>query len=215
MDQRTGRVDVGKLRGTWYDDFFSMAMSGLTKEQIEGIFANVSFINFNYDRSLECFLFHALTNSAHASATAAANIIDNLNVIRPYGSLGELDLKRQPYVGGGEDIFEMATRIRTFTEAHESDIQKRITETLDHSSLVIALGFGFHPQNIALLIPPDSSKRQVQFVFTTVKGIHRENLQRIESELARCFTTGRIKMLGMTAHELLSDLRLSILAAAN
>jgi hypothetical protein len=192
-----------------------MAVSGLRKEEIARIFENVSFINFNYDRTLECFLFHALTSLAQVNSTVAADIIGKMIVIRPYGSLGALDLQRHPYVGVEEELFEMARRIRTFTEAHQEDLQTQIIETLDRSYLVIILGFGFHGQNMELLVPPDQSKRQQPVAFVTAKNIHNHNIGLIENTLNEYFNTGSVRILDMTAHELLSELRPSIIAAAN
>ena len=216
ISRETGRVNIENVRDNWLNVFFSMAIADLRKEDIASMFTNVSFINFNYDRTLECYLFHALTSTAHVEPEVAADIIEKMRVIRPYGSLGALDWRRRPHIGGHiEDdtvLREMASRIRTFTEAHQENLQTQITETLDHSKLVIILGFGFHQQNMALLKRFD--KARAASVFATAKHIHKENLNYIRSSLMHAFNAAVATVLDMTANELLSELRPSILAAA-
>jgi hypothetical protein len=163
IDRQTGRPNINNLRNTWYDLLFSIAISGLRKENINEIFGNVQIINFNYDRTLECYLFHALTGSAGIAPEDAADIVGNLRVVRPYGSLGKLDWRRPgTHIGGLLDdaLFAKADQIRTFTEAHQEDLKVQVTQAIDQSELVLVLGFGFHSQNMALFTP---SKRSLSF----------------------------------------------------
>jgi hypothetical protein len=218
IDRQTGRPNIDKLRNTWYDLLFSIAISGLRKENINEIFANVQIINFNYDRTLECFLFHALTGPAGIAPTDAADIVGNLRVVRPYGSLGNLDWHRPgTHIGGLLDdaLFAKIDGIRTFTEAHQENVKVQINQALDQSELVVVLGFGFHSQNMALFSPSNQATRsRGPALFVTAKDIHPENLGAIRGALQRDFLTTRILLLDMTAHEILSSLRPSIAAAA-
>jgi hypothetical protein len=54
------------------------------------LFENASFIIFNYDRCLEQFLVNALPRLYAISETEADSIVHNINIIHPYGSVGEL-----------------------------------------------------------------------------------------------------------------------------
>ena len=45
--------DLGKLHESWYGQFFSLAIAGIDQADITQIFDKVTFINFNYDRTLE------------------------------------------------------------------------------------------------------------------------------------------------------------------
>src|ERR1700730_14244962 len=51
---------VEKCNGTWAAAVLSMALSTLKKEQTKTAFQNVTVINFNYDRTLEHYLYVAL-----------------------------------------------------------------------------------------------------------------------------------------------------------
>jgi hypothetical protein len=45
---------------TWLSHFLSMLISSLKREQATNLFRNVTIINFNYDRTIEHFLFNRL-----------------------------------------------------------------------------------------------------------------------------------------------------------
>src|SRR5262249_38303120 len=103
-DRQTGRVDVAS--GGWMWPFLSMTLgSGLTREQAEQAFTNVTFINFNYDRTVEQYLYLALQQYGRVSAAVAANAVTSLKQIRPYGSIGNLPWQENPGppFGGSKD----------------------------------------------------------------------------------------------------------------
>jgi hypothetical protein len=84
-NRETRRVDVPS--GGWIWPFLSMTLgSDLTREQAEQAFANVTLINFNYDRTVEQYLYWALQQYGRVSAAVAANAVTSLKQIRPYAS---------------------------------------------------------------------------------------------------------------------------------
>jgi hypothetical protein len=222
ISRETGKANLEGLYGTWYDAFFSLAISGLQKEEMPQIFQNVSFINFNYDRTLECFLFHALTRSVGIEVEVAADIIEKMNIIRPYGSLGAINWRAPgTHIGGVLDdfVFERLKGIRTLTEAYSKDIKTQMDAALDQSRLVICLGFGFHEKNMELLSPLTEASRNARAglsrpVFATVKDLHEANMQTINDALLTALGTPRITLMDMVAKEMLTKLRPSILNVA-
>jgi hypothetical protein len=218
-----GPYTKAKLDGThntWMPHFLSMASSGLTMREMDRAFRNVTLINFNYDRSVEYYLYVALQERLNLSADLAQAAADGLKVIRPYGSVGLPSWHPQgmPY-GGHEyenhiDFFKSAEGIRTYTEQNiGGETLTGIRESLEAARLVLILGFGFHDQNIALL---SAGKTVHRNVFVTVNGIAEPNHLELRRRITRCLKTKLPpKLLDMKASHLLEQLRPSIMLAAN
>ncbi len=222
FDGRLGTPDLPKASDTWLPEFLSMATANLTQEEMPTIFDGVTFINFNYDRSLEHYLFWALILRARLLPKRAKDIVDRLRVIRPYGTVG-IDWGGD---GGGlmfgrpdrldASVFQAADKIRTFTEQHAAGIQEEIARALTRGRLFLILGFGFHGQNFRLFNASDGRQREPRHVFATAYKIAEENHQGLRSGLAKRLCTGiPVQLLPKTARQMLVDLRPSIMEAAN
>ena len=158
-----GQINVRAASGTWLETFLSMAVSANDRDRVDSIFRNVTFINFNYDRLIEQYLYWGLQQLAGVSGEAAAKAISNLKMIRPYGTIGPPNIEFSgavakeavPFGGGrGSDLFSIAKNIQTFTEQSEDmEIASLIDDSIEAASAVIFLGFGFHQQNLALFRP--------------------------------------------------------------
>src|SRR5215831_1698350 len=176
-------MDVDVLSKTWFSSFLSIALSGLEREQAERAFEKVTIINFNYDRSIEHYLYAALLSRAAVSVDTARRCIAGLRVIRPYGSIGKLEWQGQFGVPFGADdasakARQMADNIRTFTEQIEDvTVLGEIREAFESAHLVIFLGFGFHQQNLELLKPQThgTARPLVRAVLATTRGIDEKN----------------------------------------
>ena len=168
--------DVGK--DGWIEQILRMAITGVKHSEIKHAFKNITFINFNYDRCTEQYLFWSL-HRLGLSTEDASETIETLNVIRPYGTLGSILPRTPTFLKSGAappaDPFDSITRIRTFTENDSLHDQKTLSKVLLDASLIIFLGFGFHPQNLKLLtLPPDQQLRRVK-VLATVFEVHPAN----------------------------------------
>ena len=135
-NESQGRPNVQKLEDTWYNEFLSMVLAGRTRQENDAAFSSITFINFDYDRSLEHYLYWALQDQAAIAPAEAARLASSLKVIRPYGCVGPLDWQQRggvpfgPSDDGGHDLFELANKIRTFTEQCETDVgQQSITRS--------------------------------------------------------------------------------------
>src|SRR5262249_8064311 len=94
-DRQTGRVELPLDR--WMFPFLSMTLgSDVTREQAEQAFTNVTFINFNYDRTVEQYLYWALQQYGQVSPEVAIRAVGSLKQIRPYGSIGNLPWQENP-----------------------------------------------------------------------------------------------------------------------
>jgi hypothetical protein len=216
MAPQDDQINVANYWGTWLGSFMSMALSALERGEAPKAFEQVTIINFNYDRTIEHFLYWALQQRAGVGPEQAAECVARLKIIRPYGSIGKLawqDREGVPF--GGHSHLKQASavvgNIRTFTEQiQEPDLLSSINVALNSASLVIFLGFGFHQQNVELFKPTSDTSRPTAAVIATLKGIDHKNHLAIERRLNQLgFVSPPILVDGKAA-ELMVDLRPTI-----
>jgi hypothetical protein len=165
-----------------------------TREDVEKIFQNLSFVNFNYDRSLEETFVYKLRTNFGLSDSDSRELVDKLEVIRPYGSPhGDSPFSNcVPRYGRPDtaELLDCAKQIRTFTEAVSDDIPNRI-ESLMTSAVVVFLGFGFHRQNVELF---RKGHGQPPMVYFSLFEGSEENAKHIER-----LVKSRIGLIGSSA----------------
>jgi hypothetical protein len=214
--------DLEALSDTWLSHAFSMALSSLKREQAISAFQKVTFINFNYDRTIERYLSLAFSGRAYVWEKEEGNeVSDNLNIIRPYGSVGRLHRETYPpdvsgvrYGQRPSNLFEIATNIRTFAEQHQDrDVEERIEVALTEAVLVVFLGFGFHKQNIEIMRPKVDASRKAH-VIATVLGIDEQNHAALQQLLYDVKLSRQATLLDRTASKAMSDLRPKIMMIA-
>lgn len=121
---------------------------------------NVYFITFNYDRSLENFLFTAIKHAFGTDDAAALGHLKRLNIIHVYGSLGEfhtelnVPLNRWPYRldPPPDSIGAAARNIRLIPQGRKDGKEFEKARTLfGHAEVICFLGFGFDETNVERL----------------------------------------------------------------
>ena len=153
------------LTDSWYVSLARQLFTGVPVETPERAFENVSFIVFNYDRCLQFFLIHALQVYFRVSAERAAEIVAQVRVLHPYGSLGSV-LPGEDYLEFASehvDLLSAADRIKTFSESAASDVIATAKDWVESSRTLIFLGFAFHEQNMELLEVDPNSKLMFRF----------------------------------------------------
>ncbi|WP_426524155.1 hypothetical protein [Bradyrhizobium sp. McL0615] len=206
-----------KFDSTWAHAFFSLAKRDLKRENVEHIFATTTVINFNYDRSLEHYLATAFVQRGPFAPDQARKLVESLNVIRPYGSLGNLWGNNSVPFGGTEDLDlkGIAKNILTFTEQRSADVSERMMQAISNARVVIFLGFGFHRQNVsALTVESASPDREV---YGTTLGINHQISGQIREYIAKAVkpSPGRVYFHPVGAAKFLADFELPILTSAN
>lgn len=164
-DRTTGErsQDLSSLQSTWFVQLFKIMNEGIRLDEIKKIFDNVAFIVFNYDRCLEHFLYHALIGYYRISEDDAAEIMNELKIVHPYGVVGQLpwqsSIKSVPF-GSKEsrvELLDVAGKIKTFSEGvadHSArwNIYKRFNSIVFRSvGSGGFLGFAFHDLNMQTL----------------------------------------------------------------
>ena len=207
---------------TWMPEFLSIALGSQKAARIINTFENITIINFNYDRTLEHYLYHALQELPDVSPHSAAEAIRRLNVRRPYGFVGPLNWMRwvpEPRVPFGANqadynALKLVERIRIYMEEkHDSEIAA-IREAFRVSELLIFLGFGFHDQNMKLLQVKSQSKASRR-VFASVFGIDHEIHDIIAGHINPSILDYGARLFDVEAAVMLSRFRLAITMAAS
>jgi hypothetical protein len=144
---------------TWIGQFMRILLDGV--EDFNEIGRDLNIICFNYDRCIEYYLIKSIAAAYSLSEDKAYEIVKNINIIHPYGQIGELPhftTENKPMLEFGarldrkNDIFEFAKGIRTYAEqAHDPGNVRGIHDAIAYCELLVFLGFGFNNQNLDLL----------------------------------------------------------------
>lgn len=148
---------VDSEEGNWYRYLYSLLNSSFEEFDKN----QISIITFNYDRSLEFFLFLALINSYGKSEPEVASKLNNIKIIHIHGQLGELPWVNSaqgiPYsVNSSYDTDELVKRAKNIKIIHDKDVDsdpqlKEAHEEIKSSEKVLFLGFGYDPINMTRL----------------------------------------------------------------
>lgn len=190
-------INFAQVQQTWIAELRQLLTGGCTVDEVADRLDQVKIISFNYDRCIEHYFLHSIRNTYGLSERDAIELTDRLDVIHPYGTVGELPRqgldKAVPY---GElslhgRLHHLASGIRTFTEqAEDEEEQEKLGLAIQDSELIIFLGFHYHEQNVQLLA--QSMTGNARRVMGTAFGISKENQSVIKKLLADSFCGGQI-----------------------
>lgn len=184
------RVDFSDttLQASWLTRIFRSLTEGVKREDTDEIFENVRFITFNYDRSLEEFLWRALQTYYGMSDTKAAELIGTHVVHHAYGSVGRLPWQTGDGAAAnyGEDaepglLLELSRAILTFSEQVDRAHHSTMIDQLGRAKTVVFLGFGFLEQNMQLL--ELEGFHSVDRVYATALGFSRSDCDVITARI--------------------------------
>ena len=144
----------------WLFQLAQLVTSGVSKSRIAQCFDDLTIISFNYDRSIEHFMPHALVMAYGMELGEAQKLVGSkLRVIHPYGSVGRLpwQVGDTPDVEWGTEqpwnIHNLAMGIRTASEVQrDQNTLRTIRAAVSGAKRIVFLGFGFQPQNVELLM---------------------------------------------------------------
>ncbi|HHT9159473.1 MAG TPA: hypothetical protein ACFYEH_06380 [Candidatus Brocadiaceae bacterium] len=156
--ERKARLERWQDNLHWYEYLFSK-MDAKTPDDFQS--NRISFVTFNYDRSLEYFLFQAIKHSYGLNDDATAMVLKTIPIVHVHGQLGHL-----PYVGtnvleynlksdnlNAEIVKKSAGNILIIHEIDEITEDFKIAHKLiEAANKVVFIGFGYHPTNMKRLI---------------------------------------------------------------
>jgi len=193
-ENANNRLNFSRVSDTWYNAFFQLISLNAQEEDLPERLSRVRVVTFNYDRTLEHFLFNSIQNYYGSNPKRAAEIVSNLTILHPYGQVGNL-----PWQNSGETVpfggdihssmlIQVAQNLKTFTEGtSEQDSQiEQIRASIFEAEILTFLGFAYHELNLQLLFGPlrDTPVRYLKQVFGTAMGLSESNKKAIATELA-------------------------------
>jgi hypothetical protein len=153
-------IVFNSVEDTWYVSLFKKLVHNCQLNDFIKRLEDVTFITFNYDRSLEYFLFYAIKQYYRTDENKTAEIIDAIKIYHPYGQAGELPFQEGCCIDYGklpdaQALYGLSQFIKTFMEGvdAESEEYQAITGSLVAADRVIYLGFAYYVQNMNLLYP--------------------------------------------------------------
>jgi len=176
----------GRL-ASWHNTFFKMLTENVKRVNLKSIFDNICIITFNYDRCIEHYMSHAFARFFEMPLNEAQELCTSLEIIHPYGQVGNLLDRSKPVIEFGMDAYSdellaVSKQIRTFTEqmTEESTVEK-IRSRMEEATSIVFLGFSYGDMNIRML--QTDGNREYKTVVGSAKGISESNRQYIDSEL--------------------------------
>lgn len=145
--------DLANETGKWYDYFVN-----LLGNREEFRHNNVSVITFNYDRSLEYFLFNSVKARFGLSDAEAAEFASSIPIVHVYGQLGRphfFDSTGRDYsvVIDRENLVKCAAGIKIMHESLDTTPElEQARKLISKSRILIFLGFGYLRKNIERLL---------------------------------------------------------------
>ncbi len=147
----------------WFSELFELLSNQLTEPHSYQKFLdnNISFITFNYDRSLEYLLFESLNNSfTKTKASEIANVLLKIPIIHVYGKLTDLPWENSNHFIGyrGFNLEYSTNYAKNIKVIYSSRIEETRIESAKNliidANRVFFLGFGFAPENMKILEIP-------------------------------------------------------------
>jgi hypothetical protein len=169
----------------WYSYLFNRLTAGLTKPDVLPDFSDdkISFITFNYDRSLEQFLYESLSNTfTEVPEPEIVKCLKKLKILHVYGQIAPLRWQNseqgvdyRPRIDGPL-LEKSASNIKTIYEQKESSDLNEARGILAQAEQIFFLGFGYAEENLEILKLPDRTKKTIQ-IYGTAFGLEiREKL---------------------------------------
>ena len=140
--------------GNWYGLIYNILSDDIARFE----YNKLAFITFNYDRSLDYYLFNSLKHSFDLNDDACVYAMSSIPLIHVHGKLGNLPWQgdnARPYCSKYKDVQELklaANNIKIISEDKNSSSDfEYASEFILPGSLVYFLGFGFHNDNVERL----------------------------------------------------------------
>lgn len=158
-DNRNASYDaLQSSRFTWLAILLNSLCSATRLSDIRSAFEKTSFVVFNYDRCIEQYIYHALIYIFDQTVQNAREIVQGLDIVHVYGTLGDLpiinDRESIPF-GSRADYFSAtaAANIRVFTEGAVDGHLERARKSVSDAEQLVFLGFGFDELNMKAILP--------------------------------------------------------------
>lgn len=179
-------------KDNWYQHLFNK-MNAKPEDVLKN---NLSFITFNYDRSLENFFYTALKNSYNLTSERTTELVNSIPIIHLHGFLGPLpwqEVGGRPYSStlSSEVIGEASQNIWI---VHDEEVNKspafaQARKKLDQAQCIYFLGFGYDLVNLNRLGYPTTQNHRA--LFGSVYGLTDFEISRLKKRFGAQLSCGR------------------------
>lgn len=184
------REDISNPSQDWYFEIFDVLTREISDpEKLTQVFVNnkITFITFNYDRSLEHFLYESFFNSFASKRNEIMQLMSSLKIIHVYGKLAPLPWEDPNYnfKYGKDDIYPVISdylkNINIIYEERNEGSEDIKNEILAAKNIFI-LGFGYADENLKALDFSNLLKREHR-IYGTGLGLTEKEMLRIAYRL--------------------------------
>lgn len=172
----------------------------------------LSIVTFNYDRSLEHYLFEALRSSSGKSKKECAEKLSKIPIVHVHGEVGNLPWKGGKFTRPYQSNVDAKTLIRSsegIRIVHESDADKdkefvNARKLIASADRIFFLGFGYHKENLARLKIDDLPSGGREVLGTSYNMTDKE---RKHCRTVKCFNKIRLPIKYVSGEKVLGFLR--------
>lgn len=217
------RYVTDPLPDVWLRRLLYLMMDATDKSDPSAIFNNVTFITFNYDRTIEVFFKRAIQALVHCSSEETEQILKKLHVWHPYGTVGgsgpAAPGMATPKAAFTErriqamDVLVAAKGLRTFTEGAADELERsEMRAVLRGAQQIVFLGFSYLEANMQLLRIGEAGT-SADRIFGTVFGVPEPGIEIANRRIMACLGPEReptridhtIKLCPLTAKDFVSQ----------
>jgi hypothetical protein len=189
-------MEEEKRKHDWYAPLLNKMMQKLTThDSYEKLGDNaITFITFNYDRSLEYYIHKCFTNNfPDAPKEYIKKIGDEIiKIHHVYGKIADLPWQNpggyfQQYGPNNFAVYVEDTirNIKTIYEMTE-DIKEDIKKSIAEAKQIFFLGFGYAEENLEAIGMPDVLKddSRAKRIYGTAKGLSQNRMRELKTRFA-------------------------------
>jgi hypothetical protein len=182
------------LGGDWYSYMYNRLIEGLVGKNALPDFSNgnLSFITFNYDRSLEYLFCESLSNSfTEVPETDIITCLRNLKILHVYGQIALLRWQNpSDYVDYKPPLTEpllqrSANNVRTIYEEKQNPELTEAQVLLKQAEQIFFLGFGYAQENMEILNLIKTVSPVVQ-IYGTAFNLEPNEINSIQRKINKC-----------------------------
>ncbi len=187
-------MDEKKKSQDWYWYLYN-EMSKYPKGKINpSLFLNnkVTFITFNYDRSLEYFLYTCFSNGHDFEKfkITAKELFNNISFHHVYGKVARLDWEKDinysnqaylPYKGYRQS-FNLLNSLKNniqLIDEREANKNMKLSKEIKNAERIFFLGFSYADENLEMLDIPNVLNKD-QWIYGTAFGMTENEIRKIK-----------------------------------
>ena len=172
----------------WYQYLFELAIRGSDVSEFRK--KNLSFVTFNYDRSLEFSLFNAIRQSLPKKKDEEAyDVFQQVDIVHLHGKIGEPLLStnlmkrfERPYqkIGSAAELNVAKDGIKIIYEDISKEPQfERAHQLMKEAQSIAFLGFSYNPTNVLRLGMQDVLTIPAKTLMGTAKNMTSSEVDRL------------------------------------